>query len=361
MKSTQTPKQSRMNNEFQAIAELWKLIFGFHKSMSLKCALDLGIPNAICNHGQPMTLSQLHSVLSLPLSRKPHLFRLLRILTEFGFILENDASSELVYDLTPLSRLVISTKVESLNLLPFTSFHLNDVMLKSSLCMGNWFMQEDKQIPFELAHGVRPWEMTRQNPKLSKLFNDAMVSSGCLFTDFIIKNGGDIFKGTESLVDVGGGTGAISKVIAENFPHVKCTVLDLPHVEADFSNDGHSNVKFVPGDMFNHIPPADVVLLKWILHCWSDENCIKILQQCKQAIPSREDGGKVLILEGVVGSTSSMISKEPQLLFDLMMMSATEGVERDEQQWSKLFTESGFSSYNIIRTIGFMSIIEVYP
>ncbi|KAJ1687980.1 hypothetical protein LUZ63_019370 [Rhynchospora breviuscula] len=347
------------NNEVQTIAELWKLIFGFHKSMSLKCALDLGIPDAICNHGQPMTLSQLHSVLSLPPSRKPHLFRLMRILSQFGFILENNASSEVVYDLTPLSRLVTSTEVGSLNLLPYASFHFNDVMVKSSLCMGDWFMQEEKKMPFELAHGVSLWEMARQDPKLSKIFNDAMVSSSCLFTDFIIKNGDNIFKGTESLVDVGGGVGAISKVIAENFPHVKCTVLDLPHVEADFSND--RDVKFVPGDMFNYIPPADVVLLKWILHCWSDENCIKILRRCKQAIPSREAGGKVLILEAVVGSTSSMISKEPQLLFDLMMMNATEGVERDEQQWSKLFTESGFSSYNIIHTIGFMSIIEVYP
>ncbi|KAJ3687232.1 hypothetical protein LUZ61_016396 [Rhynchospora tenuis] len=330
------------NNVFQAIAELWKLIFGFHKSMSLKCALDLGIPDAICNHGQPMTLSQLHSVLSLPLSRKPHLFRLMRILTEFGFILENDASSEVVYDLTPLSRLVTSTKVESLNLLPFTSFHLNDVMLKSSLCMGDWFMQEEKQMPFELAHGVRPWEMARQDPKLSKLFNDAIYGNGVAY-------------GCRRRYRCN------FKSDCSEFPpcQVHCFRSSSRDVEADFSNDGSSNVTFVPGDMFNHIPPADVVLLKWILHCWSDENCIKILRQCKQAIPSREAGGKVLILEAVVGSTSSMISKEPQLLFDLMMMSATEGVERDEQQWSELFSESGFSSYSIIHTIGFMSIIEV--
>ncbi|KAJ4745453.1 O-methyltransferase [Rhynchospora pubera] len=327
--------------------------------MSLKCALDLGIPDAICNHGQPMTLSQLHSALTLPPSRKPSLFRLMRLLTHFGFILEQGTSSEAVYDLTPLSRLVTSTQVESFNLLPFARFHVDDVVLKAYLCMGDWFMQEEKEMPFELAHGVNLWEMSSQNPKISKLFNDAMVSSSCLFTDVIVKEGGDIFKGIESLVDVGGGTGAIAKVIAENFPHIKCTVLDLPHVEGDFLND--PNVKFVASDMFKYIPAADVVLLKWILHCWSDDDCIKILRRCKEAISSRENGGKVLIMEAVVGLTSSMISKEPQLLFDLVMMTGTKGAEREEQEWSKIFTEAGFRSYKIIRTIGFMSIIEIYP
>jgi O-methyltransferase domain len=87
-----------------------------------------------------------------------------------------------------------------------------------------------------------------------------MVSGSCLFTDVIVKDGAEIFKGIKSLVDVAGGTGAISKVIADNFSHVKCTVLELPHLAGDFPNN--EKVKFVTGDMFEYIPPADVVLLK---------------------------------------------------------------------------------------------------
>jgi O-methyltransferase domain len=86
------------------------------------------------------------------------------------------------------------------------------------------------------------------------------------------------------------------------------------------------------------------------------------LRRCKDAIPPREAGGKVLLLESVVGLTSSdKITKEPQLLFDLLMMTVTGGTERDEHEWSKIFTEAGFTSYKIIHTIGFMSIIEIYP
>jgi len=85
------------------------------------------------------------------------------------------------------------------------------------------------------------------------------------------------------------------------------------------------------------------------------------LRKCKDAIPSREAGGKVIVLEAVVGSTSAMISNEPQLLFDMLMLTITGGEERDENEWKKLFIEAGFSSYMISHTIGFMSIIEIYP
>lgn len=250
----------------QAVAELLNLIFGFIKPLSLKCAVDLGIPDAIRSHGQPITLNQLHSALSLPHSKKPYLRRLMRILAHSGFIhVQGDATidPEATYNLTPTSRLVTNDKKGSLNLLPFLVFQVeafSDVFLKAFLCMGDWFKQEDKQIPFEIAFGCSFWQMAGQNSKLNDMFNSAMVCTCGIFTDMIIKSGDDIFKGVESLVDVGGGEGAVSKAIATNFPHVKCTVLDLPHVVGDLPKDGI--VKFVSGDMFDYIPPANTVLLK---------------------------------------------------------------------------------------------------
>ncbi|KAJ3688409.1 hypothetical protein LUZ61_017573 [Rhynchospora tenuis] len=345
----------------QAQVGLWNLTYSYLKTMSLKSALDLGIPDAIYNNGQPMTLSQLHSVLSLPPSKKSHLYRLMRLLTHVGFFIEkNDgACSEPVYDLTAQSRLVIK-KNESANMFPFVHCHLDNKWLKPSLYIGDWFLQDSKQNPFELAFGCTIWEIASREPVVNKMFNDAMVSSRWLFNDYIVRYGEEIFKGIVSLVYVGGGRGAMAEVIAKNFPHVRCTVLDLPHVVCDNPNDGL--VKFVSGDMFNYIPPANAVFLKWILHDWSNEDCIRILQRCKDAIPSREAGGKVVVLEAVVGLTSDMISEEPQLLFDMLMLTVNVGgQERDENDWKYLFTEAGFSSYKIIYTIGFSSIIEVYP
>ncbi|KAJ1698724.1 hypothetical protein LUZ63_007236 [Rhynchospora breviuscula] len=348
------------SNVLEGSSRLWNLTFGYIKTMSVKCALDLGIPEAINNNGQPMTLSQLHSVLLLPQSKKSHLSRLMRLLTHVGFFIEKSAGefTESAFDLTAQSRLVTQNN-EPTNMLPFVRCALDNKWLKSSLCMGDWFMQDSQQIPFEFENGGTIWEVASREPEVNKMLNEAMISNSCLFKDTIIKNGDVIFKGIESLVDVGGGKGSMAELIATNFPHVRCAVLDLPHVVSDSPNDGI--VKFVSGDMFNYIPPADAVLLKWILHDWNNEACIRILRRCKDAIPSKEAGGKVIVLDAVVGLTSATISEEPQLLLDVVMMTLTEGQERDENEWKCLFKEAGFSSYKIMPTIGFMSVIEVYP
>ena len=62
------------------------------------------------------------------------------------------------------------------------------------------------------------------------------------------------------MVDVGGGSGGTVRAISKAFPEMKCAVLDLPQVVGDLMSKG--NVEFVAGDMFDYIPPPDVVLLK---------------------------------------------------------------------------------------------------
>jgi O-methyltransferase domain len=104
----------------------------------------------------------------------------------------------------------------------------------------------------------------------------------------------------------------------------------------------------------------DYFSFQWILHDWSDEDCIKILQRCKKAIPPRDVGGKVIIVDIVVGSAEKA-HWESQLLFDMLMMTLTTGRERDEKEWWNLFKQAGFSSYKINATLGVRSIIEVYP
>ncbi|KAK8629356.1 hypothetical protein V6N13_078199 [Hibiscus sabdariffa] len=48
------------------------------------------------------------------------------------------------------------------------------------------------------------------------------------------------------------------------------------------------NLNFVAGDLLQHIPSADAILMKLVLHAFSDEDCIKILKKCREAIPTEE-------------------------------------------------------------------------
>ncbi|KAJ3683781.1 hypothetical protein LUZ60_014008 [Juncus effusus] len=325
----------------RAQAELWVQIFSYFKSMTLKCAVELRIPDVIRNHGQPITLTELHSALSLPASKKPYLSRVLRVLTQSGiFAMQNSVEGkEAVYDLTPISCLLLK-EGGPFCLLPYAQISFDDVFIKPTMNLSDWFKQEELE-PFEMAHGYKLWEMTSRNPEVNELFNDSMSCDSRFMMDIVVKKHKDIFQGITSLVDVGGGIGSSAMAIAKAFPHVKCTVLDLPQVVGQLPTNGI--VKFVTGDMFTYIPPANVVLLKWILHDWNDEDCVRILRRCKEAIPSREAGGKVIIIDVVIGSISDKTFIEPQLSFDMVMLTAASGTERDENEWRKIIKEAGFT------------------
>jgi hypothetical protein len=67
--------------------------------------------------------------------------------------------------------------------------------------------------------------------------------------------------------------------------------------------------------------------LQFILHDWGDEDCVRILKRCKDAVSAREPKGKLVIIDTVVGSTSNQTLLEVQLLIDLSMMMLVTGKE----------------------------------
>ncbi len=83
------------------------------------------------------------------------------------------------------------------------------------------------------------------------------------------------------------------------------------------------------------------MMLQFILHNWGDDDCIKVLKNCKKALP---ENGKVLIYELVMHPNGRWTQ-----MMDLMMLTQFEsGMERTEQQWRTLIAAAGFSSINFI-------------
>ena len=94
------------------------------------------------------------------------------------------------------------------------------------------------------------------------------------------------------------------------------------------------------------------------MHDWSDEECMKILKKCREAIP--EKGGKVIIIDIVVKDRKDCKEIETQLLWDVGMMIGADGKEREEHEWSKIFMKAGFTRYKIT-PLDLRSLIEVFP
>ncbi|PHT53526.1 Trans-resveratrol di-O-methyltransferase [Capsicum baccatum] len=337
-----------------AQAHIANHVLNYVNSMSLKCATQLGIPDIIHSHGRAMSLSDLIDALPINKAKGQEcIYRLMRILIHAGFFIQEEEG----YSLTPTSRLLL--KDEPLSLAPFVLSQLDPLLVDPWQSLGEWFKNEDST-PFTTAHGKPLFEYAGDEPRLNRLFNESMASDARLITSVLIKNGKGIFEGLKSVVDVGGGTGAVGKAICNAFPELKYAVFDLPHVVEGL--EGSNNLSYIGGDMFKSVPSADAILLKWILHDWSDEDCVKILKKCKEAIPSKENGGKLIVIDIVIDNKNrDDKSFETQLFSDVLMMVHVSGKERSEQEWAKLFSDAGFSEYKISPILGLRSVIEVYP
>lgn len=369
------PMATSFNEELlQAHAELWSLTFGYLKSMALECAIKLGIPTAIQRCGGAASLPDLLAALPVPESKKPYLPRLMRFLAATGILTSDipaateecaDGVATAVYRLTPLSRLLVDdgartaggadgcTDLSSFVLSQTTRYHVT-----AALHLPEWFKSEAAaEMPFRMAHGADPWKVFARDQEINEVFNAGMAADTRFAMNFVVSNCGDAFDGVTSLVDVAGGTGAAARAIAEAFPHIKCSVLDLPSVINSIPADDDC-IQYIAGDMMSSIPMADALFLKYVLHDWNDEDCVKILKQCRKAIP--ESGGKVIIVDIVVGSPSKAMY-EAQVVFDLLMMVITAGKERDEHEWRKIFMDAGFSHHKTRPVLGFLAITELYP
>lgn len=138
-------------------------------------------------------------------------------------------------------------------------YHFNDAILEGG-------------VPFNRAYGMTAFQYPGTDHRFNRVFNQAMPNH----TPFIMKKILDIyegFDGLEVLVDVGGGIGDTLNIITSKYPHIEGINYDMPHVLADAPS--YPGVEHVGGDMFVSVPNGDAVFMKWTLHDWSDEHCLK--------------------------------------------------------------------------------------
>jgi hypothetical protein len=147
--------------------------------------------------------------------------------------------------------------------------------------------------------------------------------------------------GISVAVDVGGAYGALVLAMMHASPDLTGIVLDRPGVvdgairqaaEAGLA----ARFTGVAGDFFKEVPPADLYLLKMILHDWDDDACVAILRNCRV---SARPGARAVVVESVIGPIG-----EPSFaaLLDINMLASTSGQERDYAEFDALYAAAGW-------------------
>ncbi|XP_038888695.1 acetylserotonin O-methyltransferase-like [Benincasa hispida] len=341
----------KKEEEGQARVQIWKYIFGFVEMAIVKCVIELKIVDTIESHGSSMTLSQLSSALNCSSSL---LYRIMRFLVPRGIFKQEITQENLTsYAQTPLSRLLASSSKNSMA--PFLLLESNPVML------APWHglsarIKGTGETPFEAAHGKDVWSFAAADPIHNIVINDAMSCTARVLTvPAILEDCPKIFEGIGSLVDVGGGNGTCLSMIVKTCPWIKGINFDLPHVIS--SSQEYVGVQHVGGNMFDSIPKADAAFFMWVLHDWDDETCIKILKNCRDAIP--EKTGKVIIVEAVIEEKEENNLSDVGLMLDMVMMAHTNnGKERTAKEWGYVLHQAGFTRYTITHIPVVQSVIQ---
>jgi SAM-dependent methyltransferase len=181
------------------------------------------------------------------------------------------------------------------------------------------------------------WEDLQAHPPIAASFDALMGPAGHGTPDpEVLVSGG--WESVRSVVDVGGGTGALLAAILRARPTVRGTLVDLPQTVARstevFQAAGVAErVTAVGRSFFDPLPAgADVYVLKNVLADWPDAEALALLKRCAEAA---RPGGRVAILGGVAPDGDS--GPPPALL----MMVLVGGKERSLSEFRALARAAG--------------------
>ncbi|PPD93972.1 hypothetical protein GOBAR_DD09023 [Gossypium barbadense] len=327
--------------------------------MVLKSALELNIIDTISAAGDGAFLSPSQIASALP-SKNPDapvlLDRMLRLLASHSILkcsvkAKEKGEIERLYGAGPLCKFLVKNQ-DGGSIAPLLLLHHDQVFMQSWYHLNDAILEGG--VPFSKAYGMTAFEYPGTDQRFNRVFNQAMSNHTALIMRKIV----DVYKGFDGLkvlVDVGGGIGVALSFITSKYPQIKGINFDLPHVLADAPT--YSGVEHVGGDMFESVPKGDAIFLKWILHDWSDEHCLKLLKNCWEALPN---GGKVIIVESILPevpdtSVSSNIVCEQDLF---MLAQNPGGKERTLKEYEDLALKTGFSGCEYLREMSLESARE---
>jgi O-methyltransferase domain len=203
------------------------------------------------------------------------------------------------------------------------------------------------------------FERLRRNPEAAQVFDNAMTDISALWAPFI----GQCYDFGQwgSVTDLGGGNGLLLAEILRAHPKLSGVLAEQPHVlerakACEFWDGLSDRICFQPANFFQSVPSGSRgYLMKNVIHDWNDELALRILKNCRRAVP---DEGVLLIIEYSLGAENT-----PSLgkTVDMVMLASTGGRERTIAEHRKLLAATGFRLANVIPLEGDVMMLEAKP
>jgi hypothetical protein len=342
---------------------------------ALKLVTSSAIPGALASlarlnvfdilaHESDLTAPEIATQITIPPNGKAvnveYLSRLLRMMSGKSILRETVdlAKGERRYALEPIAHYLVDDRENG-------SFKNLLLMYQHWGYLGTWAhidasVVDDSVQPFARANGgLNAWEFQKRHKEFDTIFNKAMAGHSKVYMRAVLEayHG---FDDVRVLVDVGGGFGSSLSLITAKYPHVRGINFDQPHV-IDACPD-IPRVEHVAGNMFESVPgDGDAIFMKYILHDWNDEACLKILRNCYKALPAN---GKVIALDNqlpeIIHHEDGADDMALQVDIHMLAYNDSGARERTESETRKLALAAGFEGTKVICRVDLLAVTEFY-
>jgi hypothetical protein len=334
-------------------AALMQLINGFMASRAVYVAAELAIPDRL-GEGAKAADTLAGETQTDPRSLR----RLLRALASLGVVEEMRGEK---FALTPLGAALRSDVPDTLR--NFALMSGSDRVWRMWGALSHSVRTGQSAMPH--LYGVDSFDYFASHPHEARVFNQAME-------DVTRKVAHDViatydFARFRTIVDVGGGNGALLASILAATPALKGILLDLPSGNAEaldvIAAAGLAQrCTVVAGDFFRSVPEgADAYILKSVIHDWNDEKAIAILEVCRRAMATQST---LFLIEHVMPERIELSPRAQRMaLRDLHMLVGPGGRERSEAEFDQLLASAGFTRLRTssLGAEGSFSLIETSP
>lgn len=101
-----------------------------------------------------------------------------------------------------------------------------------------------------------------------------------------------------------------------------------------------------------------------ILHDWNDERCLRLLNNCWEALPSA--GGKLILVDLIMPLETPLEGNVPiddPLVFTtdfMMQIHCASGRERSATELERLLKQARFNNFQVVTKVGYCYIMEAF-
>ena len=268
------------------------IMYGFWASKSLFAGVELGVFDELAKTPGGA------EVLSVRLHTDPSaLERLLNALTALGLLIKKKD----IFSLSPESEeYLVKSKPAYIG---GQAEHLSRLHWRLWQYLPDAIREGTPRIMQALGPGFEAFATVFQLPQEVRAFIQGMYSLNSSSAEEIV-NAIDLSE-HQCLMDVGGGSGALSIAAINKYPKLNAILFELPQVctiaqEHINQNQMEARIKVLPGDFFDPATmsnEADVIALGGVLHDWSDTQAKSILKNCHNVL---KPDGILLVCEKVL-------------------------------------------------------------